>query len=189
MENYEKFEQLLQQYSFKELSAEDKQLVQRYIGSEEEYESLRVADKNLTSHFRKKIDLAPGPQTWNRIKDARVGPFSPRLPHYWITKPMPVYATMLLLLGVGLLGWMGGSRYSTIDQVSVNEPKRQVDTVFIASKPDTVVRDRVIYVGRGSQQAATLQISNDSGQDHPVAKGINMKEKEELEKLLVSGSR
>jgi len=26
-------------------------------------------------------------------------------------------------------------------------------------------------------------------QDHPVAKGINMKEKEELEKLLVSGSR
>jgi hypothetical protein len=187
MKDYEKFELLLQQYSYQELTAEDKQLVQQFVSTEEEYESLRVADQSLHSFFGKKMEISPSPKIWHRIKGSRTGP--PVQRYYWINKPLPVYATLLLLLGVGSLCWIIGSRYPMTDKVSVMETKLQVDTVFIASKPDTVVRERVIYLERPSQVAPVRTTSNKDLQDHPVTKGINMKEKEELENLLVSGSR
>ena len=64
----------------------------------------------------------------------------------------------------------------------------RVDTVFITKQPDTVWRDRLVY-------QKILVAAADSSRMEPVIqrnvpetrRGVSMKEKEELEKLLVSG--
>jgi len=188
MEKYEKLEQLLQQYSYKELSAEDKQVVQQFVHSEEAYESLRHAAQQLDAHFGK-LELTPGPQVWRRIKKTWEEDSAHVRSNHWVKTPLPANVAVLLLIGVGSLCWIGGSRYTSTNQISVRPAAPQADTVYIATKPDTVVRERVIYVERKSQFARTLPVANTVLQDHPASKGINMKEKEELEKLLVSGSR
>jgi hypothetical protein len=188
MEKYEELEQLLRQYSFKELSTEDKQVVQRFVHSEEEYESLRHAAQQLEAHFGKS-ELTPGPHVWRRIKKTWEEDSSYVRSTYWAKTPLPAYVAVLLLIGVGSVCWIGGSRYASINQISVKQTAPQADTVYIATKPDTVVRERVIYVERESQFAPTSPVANTGLQHHPALKGINMKEKEELERLLVSGSR
>lgn len=185
MEAYEKFEQLLRQYSYKELSAEDKQVVDRFVGAEEEYESLRAAEQRTHSFFHKGTEISDSPKTWSRIKNSWVRPQR----HYWLNTPVPAYATALLLFAVGALGWIGGWRYSIPAQVAIRQTELRIDTVLIRSRPDTVVRERIIYVDRQSQAAPVMQTSHTILPDRPASRGVNMKEKEELENLLVSGSR
>ncbi|QLH32674.1 MAG: hypothetical protein HWD62_09835 [Cyclobacteriaceae bacterium] len=52
----------------------------------------------------------------------------------------------------------------------------------LTSKPDTIFRERIIYKDR----PIVLSTSNRQP-EVPNAKGVSMKEKEELDKLLVSG--
>jgi hypothetical protein len=101
---------------------------------------------------------------------------------------LPNYATILLLLVMGYLSWIAGS--SVKPQIRyVEKTKLQTDTVFIASKPDTIIRERVVYI-KTPALAPVLQTAK-AIQPIPVetSKGVNMKDKEELEKLLVSGSK
>jgi hypothetical protein len=83
---------------------------------------------------------------------------------------------------------MGGASFKP-KTLHVENIRKQTDTVFIASKPDTIIRERIVYV-KTPATAPALQTAK-SVQFIPVetSKGVNMKEKEELEKLLVSGSR
>lgn len=186
MENLEEFEELLRQRSYGELTESEKQLVIQFISSEAEYESLRQADQQLKHYFADKRKLTPSPKIWAAIKNDLAQNKS-SAPVYWLNTPIPTYATLVLLMVVGIFCWYGGSNYNS---TTVYEPKivTQIDTVFIASKPDTIVRERIIYL-KASPAPAITQASTKQSQDVPYAKGINMKEKEELERLLVSGSR
>ena len=187
MENYDRFEQLLQQHSFKDLSAEELQLVMGFVKSEEEYESLRQAEMQLNANLLKQTALSPAANVWKRIKRSRAESSAKSPQYFWVNAPVPAYATFLLLIGVGVLGWYAGSNYSP-SKVLVNQIQPRVDTVFIASKPDTVVREKIIYLNRQVMPPSVIQASVKHQHDNPTVKGVTMKEKEELEKLLVSGS-
>ncbi len=68
MENYEQFEQLLQQHSFKELSEEQRLFVKDYINSEEDYETFRNATLKLNEYFKKKETQFHSSQILKKIK-------------------------------------------------------------------------------------------------------------------------
>lgn len=181
MENSDRFEQLLKQRSFKELSEEDKNFALQFVNSEEEYESLRGVDIELKRFFERKGELVPHKSTLARIKASRA---KEKPSPFWIQTSIPAYATALLILVVGAAAWWGGARFSS-EKVIVERMIPKIDTVLIASKPDTVIRERIIYVPSNPVKL----VSTESTKAEPSAnKGVNMKEKEELEGLLVSGS-
>ena len=186
MENIEKFEQLLTHYSFAELSHEEKQWVMAFIGSEEEYESLRHTNQQLDNFKSQAIKIEPHPEMIKKIKaswkEANVAPSY----NFWTITPIPTYATVLIVISVGFFCWVMGSRTNS-KTLYVDHVKSTIDTVFIASRPDTIVRTKIIYV----EQPVTARVQILSKTNQPqsiISKGVNMKDKEELEKLLVSGS-
>jgi hypothetical protein len=101
---------------------------------------------------------------------------------------MPAYASLVLMVCVGALGWLAGSNYSSMNQVSVKQVIKQVDTVYLATRPDTVIREKIIYLKPEAPAPPSLQVSSKTLPNSQPIKGVNMKDKEELETLLVSGS-
>ncbi len=186
MENFEEFEELLRQRSYAELTENEKQWVTQFISSEAEYESLRQADRQLNHYVTATRKLTPSPKIWAAIKND-IAQNKKAAKVYWLNTSIPAYATLVLLMVVGIFSWYGGSNYNS---TTVYEPKivTHIDTVFIASKPDTIVRERIVYL-KTYPTPAIIQASTKRLENMPATKGINMKEKEELERLLVSGSR
>jgi hypothetical protein len=187
MENFENFEQLLLQRSYAELTEDEKQWVNLFVDSEAEYESLRQTNHQMRNYFSNKAVLIPSPKVWTAIKSDLALAKKPSSRSYWLSTPLPAYATLSLLVAVGVLCWYGGSNFNS-PKVPESQIVTRIDTVFIASKPDTIVRERIVYL-KATPAPAIIQASTSQSQDVPATKGINMKEKEELERLLVSGSR
>jgi len=77
--------------------------------------------------------------------------------------------------------WLGQSEkpmsLTKIEQVLVR------DTIYVATKPDTVVREKIIYRDR-----PVILTTTNPQNETPITKGVSMKEKEDLDKLLVSGT-
>ena len=188
MENFEKLEQLLRCKAFHQLTTDELELVRAEIGSEEEYELLRKAEKGLEKSFAGKTKMTVSPEILKKIKSRWAQDRNVSWSHMWKMSSLPNYATILLLLVIGYIGWIGGSSFNP-KTLYVEKIKQQTDTVFIASKPDTIIREKIVYL-RAPVFAPTLQTAK-SIQVIPVetSKGVNMKDKEELEKLLVSGSK
>ena len=90
------------------------------------------------------------------------------------------YAMVALLFGFG--GWWLGKSEPTIPVTRV-EKILMHDTVYLATKPDTVFRERVIFKDR-----PIILTTGNNQPEESSTKGVSMKEKEELDKLLVSGS-
>lgn len=86
---------------------------------------------------------------------------------------------------LGGLGWWIGQSSNSGSQLQMMNPVVVHDTVFVASKPDTIYTEKVVYKDR--QVILTRRASTD-GNKSTEKNGISMKEKEELEKLLVSGT-
>jgi hypothetical protein len=192
MEHYEQFEQLLQHRSFKELNAGELLLAKRFITTEEEYESLRRVTQQLhaVAGHDKESGLTPDPHIWKRIKHTNALSAQKQSGYFWMRTTMPVYATVVLLVIVGSLCWYGGSIASAANTIAT-QPTLVKDTVFMASKPDTIVREKIIYAKREIILTSTAPTTTASTQQTETAiptKGVTMKEKEELEELLVSGS-
>src|SRR5882757_267720 len=103
MEDLERFEQLLKQHSFKNLSEEEKNLAYQFVSSEEEYESLRTSDDELKRFFDQKIELIPQKNTLKRIKESRAREILSVQP-FWIQASVPAYAVALLIIIVGIAG-------------------------------------------------------------------------------------
>ena len=187
MENLEKFEWLLEKRSYSELTEEERQWVKNFVSSEFEYESLRKVNSHLDNYFSDKDKIVPSSKVWRAIKSHITLAKRSSEKSYWIAAPMPAYATLILLIVVCASSWYGGARYSS-PIVTTRQILQRVDTVFITSKPDTVIRERIIYL-KANSAPASLQVSNKYTEDVSPKKGVNMKEKENLEELLVSGSR
>jgi hypothetical protein len=187
MENLEEFEELLRQHSYGELTDNEKQWVSNFVSSETEYESLRKTNQQLSNYFSEKTNLTPSPKVWTAIKSDLAMAKKSASGGYWLSTPLPAYATLTLLLAVGALCWYGGSNFNSLNEAE-SQIVTRIDTIYIASMPDTVVRERIVYV-KANPAPAIIQASTNQPQAVPAMKGINMKEKEELERLLVSGSR
>lgn len=174
--NQDKLSHLLRSTPWHDLSESDRQWVSTLVSGEAEYEALRHAELELLRHFAGS-EIQPDEQLLHDLKN-RINPASRPLPYY----SMGMAAVLLIAFG-----WWMGLQWNQQPQTILPVASR-IDTVFITKQPDTVWRDRVVY-------QKILVASADSSRLEPVVqrnvpetrRGVSMKEKEELEKLLVSG--
>ncbi len=186
MDELDKVEQLLQDKSFAALTDEEKTWVSQWIASELEYENLRKSETKIKQYFLKSENVVPKPEGLSELK-ARLNLKQSQPLNWWQAK-VPAWSTLLVALCFGVGGWL---LTSSSDKV-ITQPQQVLtslvyDTVYIASKPDTVFVQQIVYkehpviLTKSAQQVDT--------KNAVPSNGINMKEKEELENLLVSGSR
>ncbi|MFN8890171.1 MAG: hypothetical protein ACK5WF_22120, partial [Cyclobacteriaceae bacterium] len=74
----------------------------------------------------------------------------------------------------------------------VEKATLQTDTVFLSVKPDTIVKEKIVYrtiVERVKENQPLVNQTNSTDKTMSAQKGVTMLDKEELGKLLVSGSR
>ncbi len=180
MENTERFEQLLRKQSYQALSMEDRKWVAEFVASEEEYEALRQITQQLEKHITT-VDLSPNPDILKSLKkswDEKRHAIPTGIRSAW---SVPAYAAVVAVLVFGAAGWWAGLSWGT-KTIYIDRLVNRVDTVQVVSKPDTVVIERVVY-----QRVITATVKPVTVSPHRLNRGVNMKEKEELEKLLVSG--
>src|SRR5258708_4273222 len=182
MEELSRFEHLMKQRSFKSLSEEEKEFAFQFISSEDEYESLRNAELELRVFFERQQKLQPRVETLVRIKQSRAGHFVSQ-PGFWVRPAVPAYAVALVIVVVGAIGWWSGTRFGS-EKVMVEKIVSRTDTIRVASKPDTIIKEKIVYFPSPKVILASQPETKETG----AARGVNMKDKEELERLLVSGT-
>lgn len=177
--DFEKFEALLQSKSYHELTPQELQCVNQWLESAQEYEALRASGKQVASWFGANAVSTTSKETLQQLKHSlRVQ--HQRTHNVWY-KPVWGYAVTALVFGV--LGWWVGQPQIKPEPVTLVEQVIVHDTLYIASNPDTVFREKIIY--RDRPVILTTQTRQPESKNE---KGVSMKEKEELDKLLVSGS-
>lgn len=188
MENIDQIEKLLQSRSYQELTAAEREFVNTVIDSEEEYEEMRKVNFSL-SEIKHQSPVFQSSDVWRKIKSTRQAAHA--VSNYpWYSKPIPSYAAAAIVIMVGGLGWFLGS--ISHQPLIVEKNTLQTDTVFLAAKPDTIFKEKIIYrtiVERVKEQQPFADQGNSSDKIIATQKGVTMLEKDELGKLLVSGSR
>ncbi|HMI67580.1 MAG TPA: hypothetical protein VK517_16180 [Cyclobacteriaceae bacterium] len=180
----EKLEDLVSTKLFTNLSAEEKQFVLDALGSEEQFNTLQRIHATLLDH-PVVASVRPAPHVLialkHKLRETKKGPLL--LPVILQFK-IPAYAALILAVIVGSLTAMV-SNGSSVKQPLVIVPKMERDTVYITNT-DTVYRERLLikYV-RVSTPAEPEIVTASSKSDRIL--GVSMKDKEELDRLLVSG--
>jgi hypothetical protein len=186
MNELDKLERLLQDKNFASLTTEEKTWVSQWIESEAEYENMRRSESKIRQHFINTAEFIPEPSGLNELK-ANLRKRTNQSLNWWQIK-VPAWSTILVSLCFGVVAWW---LTSSGDQV-VTQPQKLVtsivyDTVYVTTKPDTIFIQQVVY--RERPVLLTKSIKQLESKNSVPSSGINMKEKEELENLLVSGSR
>ena len=180
----EKLEDLVSTKLFANLSVEEKQFVLNVLGSEEEFNTLRRIHASLRDHLVvTSVEAAPDVliALQRKLRESKKGSFLlPAILQFRI----PAYAALVLAAMVGFLTAMV-SNVSSVKQPLVVLPKVERDTVYITNT-DTVYRERLLikYV-RVPAPAEPEMVTASSKSDKIL--GVSMKDKEELDRLLVSG--
>jgi hypothetical protein len=183
-ENARRIEDLLESRSFHELTIEEREFVLRELGSEEVYASLRKISEALVAE---KADLSPDPlilaKLHQQLKRTRQ---EQSLLREIITYKVPAYAVAPLILLMVTVMYLSFDRQPLIEK----EPYvSKVDTVYVASPRDTVVIERVVvkYQSHPEKKVSDYAVVGNVSKDEE-SEGVSMKDKEELESFLVSGS-
>jgi len=175
---YEDFEKLLTEKSYSELTANELKLVNQFASSQQEYEEFRLSGLELRKWFQNNPVPKEGDEGLLELKRV-FRQQQPVVTNSW-WKLSVGYAMAAVIFGFG--GWWLGQSEKPIPQTAI-EKITVFDTVYLASKPDTVFRDKIIYKDR-----PIILTTGNRQPEAPTTKGVSMKEKEELDKLLVSGS-
>lgn len=180
----EKLEQLIQSKSYSELSKEEKKWVGQWVLSSDEYENLHSSGIEIRQYFQNASVADPDSeilaQLTNRLRRTKS---RQNTGLFWQLKPS--LGAILISVLLGGLGWWIGKSTNDNHLPQTFNPVVLYDTIFIASKPDTIFTEKIIYKYR----TVTLTQSVNTDVSKSAEKnGISMKEKEELEKLLVSGT-
>jgi hypothetical protein len=185
----DRLDNLLGSKTWNELTAEEKTFVIEELGSEEQYNALRKVSLALV--HTPKADLSPDPSIEKALKKKLKEKHSTATLWQSVFQfKVPAFASALLLILTAASSWHFGNKFST-----QTEPAPRIvhvtDTVYVKSAADTVIVERVQYRYIQTKQepdhafSIVNQVKQASTED---AKGINMKEKEELDNFLVSGS-
>lgn len=182
----EKLEQLMQSKSYTELSHEEKEWVSQWVESVDEYDALRTSETRIRQYFlESKVnspDEAMLEQLTSRLKKKVA---KQKAEVTWQFKPS--ISTWSIAVLFGCLGWWIGQSTTNTSTADAVQSIIIRDTIYLVSQPDTVFTERTIYKDPTvilARSGNTIQsIDKSSGSN-----GVNMKEKEELEKLLVSGT-
>ncbi len=176
---YETFEKVISEKRYSELSASELKLVNQFVTTEQEYNAIRTSGLEMKNWFRENPAVSVNAKILTDLKQELRQRHQSSVSYTWL-KVSVGYAMAALTFGFGGW-WLGQSEkpapLTAIEQVMVR------DTVYVAAKPDTVFREKIIYRDR----PIILTTSNRQN-EIPNTKGVSMKEKEDLDKLLVSGS-
>ena len=189
MNHEDEIDRLLREKSFPMLTAAEREIVLRVFDSEEEYEAVRKIELSMHSGVHKST-LEPRPETMRALK-LRMS--QPEFDWRFIFQiKVPAYAAVAAILFSSLFVYFvsTGERKVHAPNTPVTEiaTVHSLDTVYI-TKVDTVVRERIVY--RSLNMVSTPKLTNAEvlvPVKQSVGSGVNMKEKEELNKLSVSGS-
>ena len=182
----EKLEQLMQSKSYTELSHEEKEWVSQWVESVDEYDALRTSETRIRQYFLESMVNSPDEamleQLTSRLKKKVA---KQKAEVTWQFKPS--ISTWSIAVLFGCLGWWIGQSTTNTSTADAVQSIIIRDTIYLVSQPDTVFTERTIYKDPTvilARSGNTIQsIDKSSGSN-----GVNMKEKEELEKLLVSGT-
>jgi hypothetical protein len=177
-------EELLETKSFEELNEVEKTFVLREIGSEEQYKMLRKvsvalvtnadlsADPDILFNLQKKLKNTKPTFHWSSVLNYR----------------MPAYLAVILVGVCAIIFWLSFTPEKTNSHIA----SVKIDTVFIFRPADTIIVEKVFYRQRPPKEQSPSQnfsvVKNVVAQEGDRVEGVSMKEKEELENLLVSGS-
>lgn len=188
MENIDQIEKLLQSRTYQELTVAERELVNTVIDSAEEYEEIRKVNFSL-SELKPQSPVFQSSDVWRKIKHTRQTGRAVSI-YPWYAKPIPSYAAVALVMIVGGIAWFSGSLNR--QPLIVEKTTLQIDTVFLAVKPDTIVKEKIVYrtiVELVNENQPSVNQTNSTDKTMSAQKGVTMLDKEELGKLLVSGSR
>ena len=184
----DKLDHLVQTKEWEHLTAEEKMLLRDHAITEDQFRSLKKLDDVLT---RSSVDsVTPSAQTLPSLKKILKNKHSSES---IFTKLMhvrfPAYASVFFILLGCAVGWFISSQRKTETKI-VEVPVINRDTVYLTATADTIYVDRVVvrYVTKQVMQHAPVTIAEQSSQNNTVSVGVSMKEKSELDNLLVSGS-
>ena len=187
----ERLEQLIRTKAFHELSEVEKEFVRQEFESEEQYETMRKLTPILGKMALDSEEMHPRPSTLEFLKHSLV--VKRHGDSVWnelFAWRVPAYATVLAV-GIGCaLTWWITSR--PVVEITEKPLVSKADTVYLTLKPDTIIKEKVVYrfVKAVVETKPSAQLSTElTSEKHIVPVGVSMKDKEELERLLVSGSR
>lgn len=179
----EEIEILLETKNWSDLTEHERSFVLTEIKDEREYNQLR------TFHFLSsdtETQLTANPAILKSLqKKFRTHHGKESFIRELIFYPVPGWATVVLF---GLL--VGGYLISNTTRPvkSITKVETITDTVFVASKPDTILIEkpvtRVVYKYLQTKAPVVMATKHDDG----GPSGVSMKDKEELDGLLVSGT-
>jgi hypothetical protein len=182
----ERVERLIRSKSYAELSNEEKVWLSPWVTSSHEYETLRNSETKIRKYFLDNRISAPDPKILLRLTTHLKTNSIRRQEHsWWQLKPAIGVAGVAVIFGFA--GWWIGQSSHDESSSGIRSSAVVRDTIYIMSKQDTIFSEKVIYRDR------PIRLTRNSDQTKPditpsQVNGINMKEKEELEKLLVSGT-
>jgi len=186
MKPTEKIEELLSTKSFDSLTPEEQAFVIHELGSPSEYEALRKVGAGLSA----KVDSpTPNPRILKNLQHLMQEKKPSAFPVFQLK--VPAYVSAMLIIFFSSIAWIAAKTTST-----ETEPLAVVktDTIFLTQKADTIYREKVVYRYRYAAMKKyfpeEITTRTSPVAEQPVESGsINMKEQEELEALLVSGSK
>jgi hypothetical protein len=188
--NIDRLEHLLETKTWSELTAEEKSFVVEELGSEEQFNAMRKVGHALVSMH--KADLSPDPSIErvlkNKLKEKHTHSFS------WqsvVQLKMPALTSALLIVLTAIVSWYAGKGFTVNMPENTQRIVHVTDTVYLSTAPDTIIVEKVRYryIKKGTDPQNVFSVVNQTKQADPEnAKGFNMKEKEELDNFLVSGS-
>jgi hypothetical protein len=188
MRDEEELERIIREKDFAALTETEKDFVLQMIASEEEYEGLRKIELTIAQHdFKSHVE--PRKPILATLKAAMNAEHVAKW--HWrrvLQFRIPAYAAALIVIACcSLVLWLKARPPVQASFSQITPAKARIDTVFV-TRIDTVTRQRIIY----KQVNLTPSSREESAADFVPTKysvsGVSMKEKEELNKLLVSGS-
>jgi hypothetical protein len=176
----EKIDLLLSTKVWEELSPDEKVFAIQVFGSEEQYVLMRKIGQTLVSE---RSNLSPDPKIFSHLA-TEFGSVHPPVWKRVVQWRVPAYAIVVPIALIAALVWWPHPR----TEAPAKHIVQVADTVYIKQSPDTVFIQRTVikYLPQ-KPKTPSFTIIKTSEQDEHID-GVNMKENEELEKLLVSGS-
>ncbi len=178
----ERLEQLLHTRSFSELAADEKEFVVDALGSEEEFTKMKKMDEWLAQEEHSLLD--PDKKTLASLVVRMRELHEPAsLWQRFVAFKIPGYAALLALVCATAITLL--LRVEPTEKVIAGREIHKIDTVYITRR-DTIIMEKIIYAAARTPKFGKPKQVEVIPETMPV--GVSMKEKDELNKLLVSGS-
>ena len=178
----EKLEEIIRSKTWDQLNPDERMLVTEHLGGEEKFNTVRKTFMAIDQ--LPKVEIDPHPETFRKLQQ-RMNPHSGSWLQSLFLYRMPAAAAIGIFAIAFVAGWFGKPAQVRPVAVPTERLLVKTDTVFVEAQSDTVYVTRVEY--RYIQQKPAQPVFTTVSQTEN-SRGVSMKDKEELENLLVSGS-